>query len=132
MLIQSLTALCLALILCATSSTASAEITESYKCKLKSGSSRDEIRSIGRDYLTVQHNVQFKDFELTILFPKYGADISNGTFHWNGVSPDIEKLEAAVAIWESKENAAVLERWIQTVDDCESATLFESVRVLKN
>ena len=119
----------LSLIFCLAFSNASAEIAESYKCKLKSGATRDEIRKIGEDYLAVQHSVEFQDFQLTILFPKYGADISNGTFYWNGVSPNIERLEAAVAIWESTENKAVLERWAQTVSDCESATLFESVKV---
>lgn len=132
MLNQSFTFSCFALILCAAVGTASAEITESYKCKLNPGSTRAEIRSIGQDYLAVQHSLHFKDFDLTLLFPKYGADISNGTFYWNGVSPDIEKLEAAVAIWVSKENQAVLERWGQIVNDCESATLFESVSILAN
>lgn len=132
MLSPSLTFSCFALILCATIGTASAEITESYKCKLKPGSTRAEIRSIGQDYLAVQHSLDFEDFDLTLLFPKYGADISSGTFYWNGVSPNIERLEAAVAIWESKENKAVFERWGQIVDDCESATLFESVNIQAN
>lgn len=49
----------LSLILCLAFSNASAEIAESYKCKLKSGATRDEIRKIGEDYLAVQHSVDY-------------------------------------------------------------------------
>ena len=118
-----------ALILFLASSNALSEIAESYKCKLNPGIERDELREVGEAYLAVQHNAQYHDFQLTILFPKYGADTSSGTFYWNGVSPNIERLEAAVAIWESAENKAVLERWVQVVDDCESAALFESITI---
>jgi hypothetical protein len=90
---------------------------------------RDELRQVGEAYLAVQHNAQYHDFQLTILFPKYGADTSSGTFYSNGVSPNIERLEAAAAIWKSVKNKAALERWIHVVDDCESAALFESITI---
>ena len=118
-----------ALILWLASNNALAEIAESYKCKLNPGITRDELLQVGEDYLAIQNDAQYHDFQLTILFPKYGADTSSGTFYWNGVSPNIERLEAAVAIWESAENKAVLERWVKVVQDCESATLFESITI---
>ena len=97
------------------SSLLNAEVAESYKCKLKEGVSRDQIISLG--------------FKLSILFPMYSSDISNGVFYWNGTSSSLASLEDAVKIWESEKNIDAINRWVAIVDNCENASLFYSFKV---
>ena len=89
------------------SSLLNAEVAESYKCKLKDN----------------------MDFKLSILFPMYSSDISNGVFYWNGTSSSLASLEDAVKIWESEKNIDAINRWVAIVDNCENASLFYSFKV---
>ena len=109
-------------------SSLSAEVAESYKCKLKDGVSRDQIIGLGESYIAVGKKENM-DFELSILFPMYSADISNGTFYWNGTSSNLKGLGDAIKIWESQDNIAAINRWVEIVDNCEDSSLFSSYKV---
>ena len=109
-------------------SSLSAEVAESYKCKLKDGVSRDQIIGLGESYIAVGKKENM-DFELSILFPMYSADISNGTFYWNGTSSNLKSLGDAIKIWESQDNIAAINRWVEIVDNCEDSSLFSSHKV---
>ena len=109
-------------------SSLNAEVAESYKCKLKDGVSRDQIIGLGESYIAVGKN-QNMDFKLSILFPMYSADISNGTFYWNGTSSNLKSLGDAIKIWESQNNIAAINRWVEIVDNCEDSSLFSSHKV---
>ena len=110
------------------SSLLNAEVAESYKCKLKEGVSRDQIISLGESYIAVGKKDNM-DFKLSILFPMYSSDISNGVFYWNGTSSSLASLEDAVKIWESDKNIDAINRWVAIVDNCENASLFYSFKV---
>ena len=69
------------------------------------------------------------DFKLSILFPMYSSDISNGVFYWNGTSSSLESLGKAIKIWESKDNKRAIDQWVAIVDGCESSSLFSSVKI---
>ena len=73
------------------SSLLNAEVAESYKCKLKEGVSRDQIISLGESYIAVGKKDNM-DFKLSILFPMYSSDISNGVFYWNGTSSSLASI----------------------------------------
>ena len=110
------------------SSLLNAEVAESYKCKLKEGFSRDQIISLGESYIAVGKKDNM-DFKLSILFPMYSSDISNGVFYWNGTSSSLASLEDAVKIWESEKNIDAINRWVAIVDNCQNASLFYSFKV---
>ena len=105
-----------------------AEVAESYKCKLKDGVSRDQIISLGEGYIETGKKENM-DFKLSILFPMYSGDISNGIFYWNGTSSSLKSLEEAIKIWESEDNIKAINRWVEIVDNCENASLFTSYKV---
>ena len=105
-----------------------AEVAESYKCKLKSGVSRSQIIDLGEDYIeTGKKNGM--DFNLSVLFPIYSDDMSDGVFYWNGTSSNLESLGKAIKIWESNDNKRAIDQWVSIVDGCESSSLFSSVKI---
>lgn len=108
---------------------ATAEVAESYKCKMKAGVSREQIVEMGETYIGVGESKNFTDFKLSILFPMYSDDISVGTFFWNGTSPTLTALEEAIAIWEGADNSDAQTLWVKYVEDCESASLYSSIPI---
>ncbi|MEH6637179.1 MAG: hypothetical protein V7700_16790 [Halioglobus sp.] len=109
--------------------TAMAEVAESYKCKTNPGVSRQQIADMGTSYIEVGRAKGYDDFHLTLQFPMYAADMSNGTFYWNGTSPTMATMEEAIAIWVSAENSEALSMWVELVQDCESASLYSSIPI---
>lgn len=106
-----------------------AEVAESYKCKMNPGVTRKQIAEMGSLYIKVGEAQNYTDFHLSILFPMYSDDMSMGTFFWNGTSPSMTALEEAIAIWESPDNAEAQALWLEYVEDCESASLFNAMSI---
>lgn len=106
-----------------------AEVAESYKCKMNPGVTRKQIAEMGSLYIKVGEAQDYTDFHLSILFPMYSDDMSMGTFFWNGTSPSMTALEEAIAIWESPDNAEAQALWLEYVEDCESASLFNAMSI---
>lgn len=121
----SVLAICLTL----ASFQASAEVAESYKCKMNAGVTRAQIAEMGEMYIKLGESKNVSDFQLSILFPMYTSDMSAGTFFWNGTSPSLSRLEEAIAIWESPENSQAQTLWLKYVKDCESASLFSAIPI---
>ena len=84
---------------------------------------------MGRLYIKVGVAQDYTDFHLSILFPMYSDDMSMGTYFWNGTSPSMTALEEAIAIWESPDNAEAQALWLEYVEDCESASLFNAMSI---
>ena len=47
----------------------------------------------------------------------------------NGTSSNLKSLGDAIKIWESQDNIAAINRWVEIVDNCEDSSLFSSHKV---
>lgn len=105
------------------------EANEYFKCTLKEGVKTEALTELGKDFVALAGKHGHKDYSLAFLFPVFAADISRGSFFWQGTAPNLAGIGAINDFWEDEDdNEDIRKRWRAMIDDCESSSIFVVVR----
>ena len=112
-----------------TSAPALGEANEYFKCTLKEGVETEALVTLGKDFVAQAAKNGHADFSVAFLFPVFAADISRGSFFWQGTAPNIAGIGAINDYWEDSDaNADIRKRWGELLVGCESSSVFVVMR----
>lgn len=108
---------------------ANAEAADFFKCKMKEGSTIEQVTEVIRAFVKDAKKNGYDKYSVRFLLPVYSSDISAGVFWWVGVDKNLGSLASGNEYWISEKNRTHREKFNALIKDCESSSLHHVVEV---